>query len=656
MADEGSGATAARTVARVVLAHEAVVRLGPLTIAPALRQIVHADGRDEIVEPKVMEVLVVLLRADGAILTRDELCAAAWEGRIVGDDAINRVLARLRRLSAGLAAGVFRIETITKVGYRLVRLDTATPPAGAPVPAESFVAALAESTPRGGDAVPPAAAPTAAPPAAAAAGAPEASAPRRGIDRRVVIGGAVVLAAAAGAGGWWWHRGVDAAADSVAVLPFANLSGDPAQAYFSDGIAEELRSALTRIVRLKVAARTSSEIMRNADAPTAAAKLGVANIVTGSVRRGAGTIRVSAQLIDGATGLVRWSDSYDRSAGDALAIETGIATSVADALNIVLGRAEKALLTAGGTTSAAAHDAFLRGSALEAEQKFEAALPAYMAAVAADPGYALARAGLASVMANIANESVAPDRPTLAMAEAEARRAVALAPRLGLPLAVLGFVLSSRLDLRDAATALATAVQLAPGDAFVLTNYALFLVCVGRGAEAIGVARRAQALDPLRPNGLRRLGGILFRAGRLDDAIQTLRQGVARLPGDIEAKSDLSLALIAAGQPAAALALVATMPPAAWQRQTDEAIAAARLGDRAASDRALARLQAMDDTFYQIAEVHAQRGETDAAFAALGHAYAVIDPGLIELRTDPMLRPLHGDPRFAAWLRRVGFP
>ena len=105
---------------RVVLAHEPTVRLGALTIAPALRQIVHADGRDAIIEPKVMEVLVVLLRADGGILTRDELCEAAWEGRIVGDDAINRVLSRIRRLSEGVGDGIFRLETITKVGYRLL--------------------------------------------------------------------------------------------------------------------------------------------------------------------------------------------------------------------------------------------------------------------------------------------------------------------------------------------------------------------------------------------------------------------------------------------------------------------------------------------------------------------------------------------------------
>ncbi len=96
------------------------------------------------------------------------------------------------------------------------------------------------------------------------------------------------------------------------MLPFANLSGDPAQAYFSDGIAEELRDALTRIAGLKVAGRSSSELMRDADGPTAAAKLGVANILSGTVRRGAGMIRINAELVDGISGLTRWSQAYDR--------------------------------------------------------------------------------------------------------------------------------------------------------------------------------------------------------------------------------------------------------------------------------------------------------------------------------------------------------
>ena len=480
-----------------------------------------------------------------------------------------------------------------------------------------------------------------------------------GPSRRLLIGGAAGVAAlAAGGFGAWKFLGQKADDDtaSVAVLPFANLSGDPAQAYFSDGIAEELRSALARIVRLKVAARPSSELMRDSDAKIAAAKLGVANIVTGSVRRGTRTIRVSAQLIDGSSGLTRWSESYDRSADDVLLIETGIAENVAGALNIILGRDERLLFTAGGTTNPAAQDAYLRGAAFWAKQKFDDALPAYSLAVAIDPGFALARTGLAIMMVSAAYAGNGDPGPAVAAAVIQARRAVALAPRLGAPLAALGFILMGSLDLRGAAAAHAAAYRLAPGDAYVVRNYAKFQAEIGRDDDAVRAAYRYAALDPVSPNSAGALAAILYRAGRLDDAITAYRRALAGLPGDIEALAELSLALLATGQTRAALKLTESMPLGSWQELTARAIALARLGDRAGSDRALERLRGFGTEFYQTAEVLAQRGEIDAAFAALDLAYALVDGGLSDLKSDPMMRPLHGDPRYAGLIRRIGFP
>ncbi|UAJ09030.1 TIR domain-containing protein [Glacieibacterium megasporae] len=486
------------------------------------------------------------------------------------------------------------------------------------------------------------------------------AAAKSGVDRRLVIGGGVAVAAAGGGGWWALHRGAGAAQDSVAVLPFANLSGDPAQAYFSDGIAEELRSALTTIVRLKVAARTSSELVRSDDAQTAAHKLGVANILTGSVRRGGNTIRVKADLVDGTTGISRWSQMYDRAIGDALAIETGIAESVANALQIALGRAEKLLLTLGGTTNPAARDAFLRGQAHGAKQQTEASLKEFDAAIAADPNYALARAAHAQATTIIAGTTLggAALRVTLAEAEADARRAIALAPGLGVPLAMLGFVLENRLDLRGAAAAYASAYRATPGDAGVLRLFADFQSLIGRGDEAIALFGRALALDPLRPNAQAWFGSILLRAGRVDEAIVALRQASARLPDNAAAKLSLALALIAKGGYAEARAVAATLPDGDQYRLTFDAIAAARLGDPVASDRALAELvrRYSDDSQYQIAEIRAQRGESDLAFAAINRAWTLADPGLVDFKTDLLLAPLHADPRFAAWLAKIGFP
>ena len=481
------------------------------------------------------------------------------------------------------------------------------------------------------------------------------------IRRRLVIGGAAGLAAAAGAGSWWaLRRSPGPSQDSVAVLPFANLSGDPAQAYFSDGIAEELRGALSRIARLKVAARTSSELVRAFDAPTAAAKLGVANIITGSVRRGPGTIRVSAELIDGSSGLSRWSQSYDRAAGDALAIETGIAENVANALNIALGRAEKALLTLGGTTNAAARDAYLRGQALINKAQLESGLKEFDTAVAADPDYALAHAKRARTIAGIAagNLGGAALRAKLAEAEAEARGAIALAPGLGIPLAILGSIQFDRQDLHGAANTLADAYRVAPGDVAVLASYAQFQSITGHHQEALAAFHRALALDPLWPGQNDVLGKILLRAGRAEEAIPMLQKNVVRIPLSQYAKYELAIALLTAGRSAEARGSVTALPADNWVRLTIEAVAAARLGDRAASDRAFADLVRLHggDSQYQIAQVHAQRGATDPAFTALDRAWELGDTELKELKTDSLLAPLHADPRFAAWVRKIGFP
>ena len=218
-----------------------------------------------------------------------------------------------------------------------------------------------------------------------------------GVNRRTLIAGGAATAAVVGAGGWLLLKpGSAAASDSIAVLPFANLSGDPGQAYFSDGIAEELRSALARIARLKVIGRTSSELVRDADTTIAARKLGVANILTGSVRRSPTTIRISAQLVNGTTGIEGWSQNYDRALGDALQIQTGIAENVAGALSIQLGRAEKAALTLGGTASAAARDLYLKAVALrqssDAEAVMRRALALFDSAILLDPDYAAAHA------------------------------------------------------------------------------------------------------------------------------------------------------------------------------------------------------------------------------------------------------------------------
>lgn len=253
------------------LAREPEVRLGALRIEPATRRIAHDDGREEIIEPRVMQVLVALLRAEGRIVSRDELFATCWPGVMVGEDALNRVMGRLRRLAGELGAETFKIETITKVGYRLTspHIEPAT-----------------------------------------AAPRPQAE-PSRG--------------------------------PSICVLPFTNMSDDPQQDYFSDGVSEDITTDLSKVSSLFVVARTTAFDYRGKtfDVARLAKDLAVSHILEGSVRKAEGRVRINAQLIDGATGGHVWAERYDRDLADIFAVQSEISEAIVGALRLKLLPKEK---------------------------------------------------------------------------------------------------------------------------------------------------------------------------------------------------------------------------------------------------------------------------------------------------------------------------
>ena len=597
------------------------LRLGPLTIEPATRRLVHDDGREEILEPRVIQLLAVLVKADGAILSRDDLVDLCWDGRAIGDDAVFRALSRLRHATEGIAAGVFRLETIPKAGYRLIRLDGA--PAGSVPPVEQ----------------------------PGAAGAPA-------IGRRTMIGGGVALGAAALAGGGWWvmGRGGQAKENSIAVLPFANLSGDPAKAYFSDGMAEELRSALARIAGLKVAARTSSEKMREADAKEAAAKLGVSHVLTGSVRKGDGMIRVSAQLVDGTTGLEQWSQSYDRPEGDAIAVQSGIAESVANALSLTLGRAAAML---GGTQSPVAYDAYLRGRRIvtDTPESTRTALAAFDAAIAVDPRFAAAHAERAVRLSNlIVWTNLAETPPTQRLAVGAALRAVELEPLLPTAHYAVGMARVYQLQLRAGDAAFRRALELPGLSSDELSIIGLFQLEMGLGGAGFALVEQALNLDPLNPDRERgRISG-LIGLRRYAEAVSAMAAFDAANRDEPTHPLMMAGALLWSGDAKRALATYQRALPD-WRRYRGEALAHAKLGNRAASDRTLAAMRASVDLIaFQTAEVYAMQGERALALVHLAHAVRIRDPGLMGLRSSPALDSLRADPRFAAIEEQVGFP
>ena len=477
-----------------------------------------------------------------------------------------------------------------------------------------------------------------------------------GIGRRpLVFGGAAAIAAAA-AGGWLLLKPGSAKANSIAVLPFANLSGDPAQAYFSDGMAEELRSALSRIAGLKVVARTSSEMLRESDAKTAASKLGVENIVSGSVRRSPSMIRVNAQLIDGDDGLERWSQTFDKPAGDLLEIQTSIAQNVAQALSVELGGKAREALTLGGTSNPAALDLYLRSRSAEQGDSKEAlteSLGLVNAAIALDPEFAQAhsrKAFLHVLLAGIYALSPAEAQQGYRQAMASVQRALAIEPRLADAYATRGAIFRDQLEMPRAIADLERADALPGDDVHALRIYGIALAQSLRFDEGLSKIQRARNLDPLNPVSLEAEALLLATAGRYPQSVAAARRSLELAPDRIQPRRILANVLLYQGKYAEAAAQYARMEPGDYRRLLGEAVIAARSGDRTA---AMSKLQAMqnrygDAALYQYGEVYAQLGMVEEALAALGRAYQVRDPGMPYIQVDRFLDPLRKDPRFLA--------
>jgi TolB-like protein len=484
------------------------------------------------------------------------------------------------------------------------------------------------------------------------------------ISRRGVLAGGAAATAAAAVGGWFLLKpGSAEASSSIAVLPFANLSSDPGQLYFSDGLAEELRSALAR-AGLQVVGRTSSEAVKNADAETAARELGVGNILTGSVRRSPSTIRVSAQLIKGSNGLERWSQDYDRKPGDELTIQSDIAGNVAQALSVTLGKAAKAALTVGGTNNAAAQDLYLKARAQlrtgDSEASYRQAIGLLDSAITLDPKFAEAFAWKSLAM-NFMTGSIASASgfdADYAQAVDMAKRSIALAPGLAVGHVALATAFEFQLNLHGALNEYRKADALPNVEVSTQLQEVIFLSRIGASAAALDLARRLQKQDPLNAGAYGREAYVLAYSKRYADAIPLAQRATQLAPTISRSHTLLGLCLLQLGRTADAKAEYSKASPDDIYRLTGESMLSYRQGNRAAADQSLQQAQRVfgDSASYQYAEIYAQRGDVEPAFAALNRAWTIHDPGLTTLRVDPFLDPLRGDPRFAELERKLNFP
>lgn len=488
--------------------------------------------------------------------------------------------------------------------------------------------------------------------------------------RTALIGGVGFAGATAIAIGW--ASGVfaprAAGAVSMVVLPFSNLTGDVAQAWFSDGLSNELRAVLVRNPRLRVAAPTSSSAIAGEDEFAIGRKLGVDHILRGSVQRDAARMRVSAELVEIDGGLVRWAESYDRAVNDVFTLQSEIAETVAGSLVAQVASSDEvrtsiqAQQAVGGTSAVTAYEAFLRGLALydlgAGEQTDRAALVQFDAAIANDPDYAAAHAMRSTMLAAIANNAAsdgAESRRLFSEAIAAAERSLALEKRLARGHLALGFALNNgRLKRAEAAPHYLAAQKLAPGDADVLRSAASFHAYGKDQALAARMIAQVLDLDPLNARAFRSAGYIALFARDFPQVVTRMERALTLNPSLASAQFAIAIARLMQGDAAGALTAAKAEQGEAYAL-TATAIAAHRLGDTAGSDTALAALtDAYGDSRYQQAQIHAQRGERTKALALLGDAYQALDPGLLWAPNDPLLDPLRGETKFKDLLSRLG--
>ena len=461
-------------------------------------------------------------------------------------------------------------------------------------------------------------------------------------------------------------------AASVAVLPFVNRSRDEADEYFAEGLADELQSVLARIRGLRVAARTSAATFKGKDVTIeeAGRALHVESILEGSVRKAGERVRITVQLVRVSDGLTLWSETYDRTLEDIFAVQDDIAQSVVRELRTTLlgetadskvgseVRAEVAAAAKGRATDSEAHRLALQGRHVMerlTEQDVHMAVGLLRRSLELDPEQPLTWAWLSHALTNDAGYGWMPLHEGLAQAREAADRALALDPDLPEALIAKGRVHATYDWDWEAATAcFERALAIAPDNVEVLHHASLMGLVHGRLEDAIRLAEKAVALDPLSATAYYRLAQPLRMVGRHTESEALLRKALELSPQRILLHLVLCVNLLLSGRLAEA-EREAEAEPASWARMLARILVHHAAGRSQEADAELARLEQehATDSAYQIAMAHAYCGHTDAAFHWLDRAYADRDGGLPLARVETLMRGLHLDPRWRPFMERM---
>ena len=606
------------------------VRFGPFEVDPASGQLRKHGVRIRLQE-QPFQVLLALVDQPGSVVTREELQKQLWPDTIVDyERGLNKAVNRLRDALGDDAQSPKYIETLPQRGYRFL----------APVDREN-----AEEL--------------AAKPQAA-----EPSAPDLGRRRWLAAAGGLGVAALAGFG-YVRSRSSGDPIDSIAVLPLENLSDDPEQEYFSDGMTDELIGEIARIGSLRVISRTS--VMRYKEGPRKsipeiARELNVAAVLEGTVMRTEGRVRISAQLIRARDDSHIWSARYERDVSDALALQSEVARAVAEQIRVELSPAEKSGLNRSRRSSPEAHEAYLRGRFFvhRGIGNLARSIDYFTKSATLDPGSPDAHAGLAEALVFAGIFGLRPPQEAYPQAREAAFRALALDETSAPAHNALADVKKGyEWDMDGAERGYRRALELNPSHLLARLWRAEYLARVGRFDEALEESQRAIALDPVSPHSRNNRAMLLFRARRFEEAIRTGEQALELDPHFVNAFWWKGMSHVGLGDLSAGITSL-TQGLALADGSVFRALlghAYGRMGERG---KALEKLKEIEDIAAKryvspidFAVVQAGLGDLDAVFSWLETAYETRASRIHELPS-MYFDGIRSDPRFAHLMRRIG--
>jgi TolB-like protein/DNA-binding winged helix-turn-helix (wHTH) protein/tetratricopeptide (TPR) repeat protein len=642
------------------------------------------------------QVLAMLLAHPGDVVTREEIRQRLWsqDTFVDFDHSLNTAINKLREALSDSAENPRYIETLPRRGYRFIApVEHVQPAAAAPEKIEKTAepAPAPPSPPRRWRVVPitdgPASEAAEKPPETdqkpVAEEKPEKEVKReegkplpapRSSTRGRLWRAAIMAALAIGLVATNWDQITDwlfgrDKIESIAVLPLENLSRDPEEDYFADGMTDAVITNLARIASLRVISRTSVMQYKKTrkPLPDIARELGVDGIVEGTVLRSGSRVRITVQLLHGPSDRHLWAQDYERDVTDVVALQREVARAIVDEIRVQLTPEEQQTFAAGREPSPEAYDALIRGRFhfdKRTEEGLRLAHSYFQQAIEKDPAYAAAYAGLADYFNTLAFYSISPPRQGFPRAKEMANKAIELDPTLAEPHAALGMIYGEHeWNWAAAEKEFQRAMQLNPNYAPAHHWYAEQLVCLGRAEEAYAEIQKSAAVAPLSLVSNSQVALYHYYARQYDRVIEIANRMIELDPDFPLGHMWLGMAYQQKGmneQAVEVLRRAAELPQGSLLFHALLGNAYGRAGRRQEARRVAGMLEQLSRTRYvspaYIALVHAGLGDRNQFYVWLEKSYQERSPLIIRMRVEPMLDPFRWEPHFQEILRRVGFP